>query len=517
MLEYMSAAFLEHLKIYLQSRDLDLDISLVTTLRQLHKVRGTVPANSNHIPHRFIGIFKDLASVPELRNFLSAVAYFHTQARLGLINQDGSSISDPLQIFLARGRLWQAIESMICQGPNHISGCHCDRLKHIYRTNIYHCDQYLCYAYQSGFKSKHARDRHLKIHKRSHKCPITNCLFSEIGFHDAAEFQRHTRAAHPSGTLERNHANTGALSIQPSTNLLEIFRGAVALDQRQIIEKMLIGMQEVSFLRWQWCQLIYDASSRTSSPILSCLLDQPWLNFSEFPFALAAALEAENFQNIKLLLSRGLDMSEQPDFYGLETTATVRELFKGWRQLSGYIGALRIWSPNLQAYFVHECQIQFPEQIDDPETIFSSPRIRLYIPDEVVKGFNEMKQYIIWPEAYIQGAGQAMENGYVVALRICLENGGNLNATDLIWQHSTRERRLLFHAILKGGETCAELVKLLLKHGATVDGLDLHMKGVGKKMATVEKWVGCEWEEVDRRIQAGEDLAVTPLIKKRRT
>ncbi|KAI2777342.1 hypothetical protein F4815DRAFT_495410 [Daldinia loculata] len=405
---------------------------------------------------------------------------------LGLTNRDGFSISDPLQIFLARRRLRQAIESMICQGPNHIPDCLCDHLKHLYGTKIYHCDQYFCYAYQSGFESKQARDRHLEIHKRSHKCPVENCLFSEIGFHDATEFDRHTRAAHPSGTLERNHAGPGALPIQP----------AVVLDQRQIFEEMLIGVQETTFSKYTWDRLICEASSKASSNTFSCLLDQPWLDLSKYPLALTAALEAENVPNIKLLLSHGLNMSEtSPSLYEVDAFESVRKPLARQPKLSGYIHALRTWNPKLITCLIHECQVEFPEQIDEPGMIFSSPRIGLYTPDEAMGRFNEIKQYIIWPEAYVRGVRQAVESGCAVAVRICLENGGNPN----------KGRSLLFHAIYIGNE-----------NGAEVEELDLHMKGMRKGMATIEKCFGCGWEEVVRRIQAGEDLAITPSRRKKR-
>ncbi|KAI0847594.1 hypothetical protein F5Y00DRAFT_271106 [Daldinia vernicosa] len=512
--EYMSAAFLEHLKTYLQSRDLDLDISLVTALRQLQEARGTAPVNGDHVPNRVVRTFKDLAVVPELQAFLSAAAYYQTQAKLGLTNQDGFSISDPLQIFLARRKLRQAIESMICQGPNHIFGCRCDHLKHLYGTKIYHCDQHFCYAYQSGFESKQARDRHFEIHERSHRCPMVNCLFSEIGFRDVTELQRHARAAHPPATLERNHADLGTLPIQPSDDLFEIFRSAVVLDQRQVIEEMLIRMQETSFEKGRWDQLICEASSKASSYTLSCILVQPWLDVSNYSPALSAALSAESFPNIKLLLSFGLNMSDQIDYerviYSVTGKVTVPV------RPTGYIFALSRWSPNLVAFLVNECQVEFPEQVDSPELIFIGPPTDVYTPDEAMKRFNEIKQYIVWPGVYELGVVQAMVGGCVVGVRICLENGADPNAIHRMLGDNSKANSLLYHAIYIGGERGAELVKLLLKHGVSVEGLNFHSKKMDKKMAIIERCFGYEWEEVVRRIRAGEDLTITPRRKKQR-
>ncbi|KAI1481969.1 hypothetical protein F4774DRAFT_417330 [Daldinia eschscholtzii] len=520
MFEYASAYFLEHLKTYLQSRDLDLDI-LVTTLRQLQDLRGTTPGNSDRLPTRFCRMFKDFSNVPELRDFLSLVAYTQIQAQLGLICKDGDDdclTSDPLQIFSARRRLRQAIEGTLCQGPGHIFGCRCEHLERLYGTETYYCDQYFCHAYRSGFKSKATRDCHLDIHERPHKCPASNCLFSDIGFRDTTELQRHTGAVHSLGILETTHPNSDALPIQPSSNMLDALKSAIILDQQQVVREMLIriDMGEIAIL--DLYRLLCHASWKASPGTLSCLLDQLVFDPRNYALGLAVALEAENLPNIKLLLSRGAGISTRTNT-SIRFTGIPREsLNANPLEMSGYIRALGTWSPNLLAYLVNECQIEFPEKIDRPELLFSSPRINSYTPDELMKRFDGMKQYIIWPQAYIEGIVLAVKEAKcAVAVRICLENGGNPNATAPLHSSSRKKKNMLYYAILEGDERAAEIVKVLLKYGADIKGLDLHLKKMRTKMTAIEKCFGCEWEEIVRRIQAGEDLAITPHRRKKKT
>ncbi|OTB12628.1 hypothetical protein K445DRAFT_14498 [Daldinia sp. EC12] len=429
-------------------------------------------------------------------------------AQLGLICKDGDDdclTSDPLQIFSARRKLRQAIEGTLCQGPGHIFGCRCKHLERLYGTETYYCDQYFCHAYRSGFKSKEARDRHLDIHERPHKCPASNCLFSDIGFHDTTELQRHTGAVHSLGILETTHPNSDAFHIQPSSNMFDALESAIILDQQQVVREMLIRIDAAAIAKFDHCTL-------------SCLLDHSVFGSKKHALGLAVALEAEHLPNIKLLLSRGVDILEQTSA-GYKLTGNPREsLNANPLEMSGYTRALGTWSPNLLAYLVNECQIEFPEKIDRPELLFSSPRIRSFTPDEAMKRFDGMKQYIIWPQAYAKGIVLAIKEARcAVAVRICLENGGNPNATAPRRPGSRNKRNMLHFAILKGDERAAEMVKVLLKHGAEINNSDLHSKVISKKMTAIEECFGCAWEEIVRRIRAGEDLAIIPRQRKKKT
>ncbi|KAI1470272.1 uncharacterized protein F4812DRAFT_259183 [Daldinia caldariorum] len=519
MFEYTSAFFLEHLETYLQSQGLDVDNYLITNLRQLQKTRHNISANKNHIAAQFRHMFKGLANTPDLQNFLSAVARFQTQAQHGSINQDDHSMNDPLQIFPARRRLRQAIESMLCQEPDHVVDCHCRHLERLYGAKIYHCDQYFCWAYKDGLESKEARDKHLEIHKRPHKCSMVNCLFSEIGFRDVTELRRHTEAVHTPSIFETSRQNPNSLPIQPSSNMFDALKSAIILDQQQALRDMLIGIRKENMSSNEWEILLCHACWKASSNTLSCLLDNPRLHPDLYSLGLAVALDAKNLPNVKLLLSRGTEMS---DSIRLENTwpdvpDTSFNIYPG-RYVSGYIRALGAWSPNLVAYLVNECQVEFPEAIDQPELIFGSRRISLYTPDELMKRFDGIKQYIIWPEAYTEGVIMAtIQAESAVAVRICLENGGDPNATAPLRHGSRIQKRALYHAISLGDERGAEIAKVLLKYGARTEGLDLHKKKIRRKMASIEKCFGCEWGDIVRRIQAGEDLAITPLRSQRRT
>ncbi|KAK6957593.1 hypothetical protein Daesc_000380 [Daldinia eschscholtzii] len=384
MFEYASVYFLEHLKTYLQSRDPDLDI-LVTTLRQLQYVRGTAPGDSGRLPARFCKMFKAFPNVPELRDFLSLVAYTQAQAQLGLICKDGDN-----------------------------------------------------------------------------------------------------GAVHSLGILETAHPNSDALPIQPSSNMFDALKSAIILDQQQVVREMLIRIDKGAI--------------------------------ATFNHQLAVALGAENLPNIKLLLSRGADISKQTYADTKLTGIPSESLSMDLAEMSGYTRALGTWNPNLLAYLVNECQVEFPEKIEFPEKLFGSPRISSYTPDEAMKRFDGMKQYIIWPETYVRGVEMAVRQARcAAAVRICLENGGDPNTIESPRSDGGVKKNMLYYAIREGGERAAEIVKVLLKHGADIKGLDLHIKTMRRKMKAIEKCFGYEWDEVVRRIQAGEDLAITPRRRKNRT
>ncbi|KAI1802020.1 hypothetical protein F4811DRAFT_555212 [Daldinia bambusicola] len=506
MFEYTSAFFLEHLKTYLRSRNPNSDASLVTALRKLQEVRGNIPANDHRIPVRFFRMFKDLANVPDLQSFLSAVAYFQTQAQTRSISQDDPSIHDPLQIFLARRRLRQALESLLCQQPDHTADCRCEYLTRHYGAKIYHCDQYFCFAYKNGFESKEAREAHLKIHERPHKCPIVDCLFSDIGFHDATDLQKHTGIQHAK-VVKENRTELDKLLAQSRGDVFTVLTEAIRLKQLQTMRDVLAEEHLGFFYREnepKWLALGQLAALTAPPDILACLLDHGKFTWTFSAQALALALETGNLPNIKVLLSREVDMEKQEIIKRKDLPHLNGPYDTDPQPLCGYVRALRLWSPELITYLVNDCQVEFPEEIDKPEMIFSNPRISSYIPDEATQRFDGIKQYIIWPEAYTKGVIVAIKYAKsATAVKICLENGGDPNATA---PHSKTQRSALYHAILLGGQKGAEIAKVLIKYGASLDGLDLHTKKMSGKMASILEFFGDEWEEVVHRMQGDEDL-----------
>ncbi|KAI1103967.1 hypothetical protein F4804DRAFT_211097 [Jackrogersella minutella] len=516
MFEYASVAFLEHLKASLDNQDSSQGTRLLTALSRLQENRTNGSIDVSHVPKQVVHMFKKFAHKPDIQAFLSIVAYSQRKAQLGLLSQDeatDSSLNDPLKVLLARRNFRRRLEDMLCQESYHTSGCHCDDLKRLYGQKLYHCDQYFCYAYIRGFESKRARDQHSTLHQRPHKCSAASCLFAEVGFGDLKELQRHVDAAHCSQMTEEDLSDPPLLSIQLSNDKINILRDAVALDQAQLV-KELLG-QDISWEYETYSGIVSLASWRASTETLSYLLDSvekhPYYHNPiytlDLQYSLAIALEVENLPNIKVLLSHGAKMSRRATINtSLFEKIPQGRTYKINYSMTGYMRALSLWSPDLIAYLVNECHVEFPAQIENSEYIFEDPAIWKVTVDEARKRFSGIKQYIIWPEAYARGVASATARGCVLGARICLENGGDPDGVD--GQTSRLGWTALHHAVRLASKDSAQIVKLLLQHGVN---LEQHVNVRAQKFKTmkkIERWFGFEWEEIVRRIQAGEDLAI---------
>ncbi|KAI4861312.1 hypothetical protein F4820DRAFT_461052 [Hypoxylon rubiginosum] len=515
MFEYASTEFLEHLLSSFGSRGSDVDSRLLATTIRFQETRAHDYIDISLIPKHFTYMFESFANNPELHAVLSAVMHFQRKARLGLLDNHevtDSSTNDPLRLFLARRRFRQSLESIVCVKPNQ------ETLKRLYGTKLYHCDQYFCHAYRNGFESPRARDQHLGIHNRSYKCPVANCLFAEIGLRNTSELQTHRETAHPSRTFEKDPIPSTS-PRQPLANAYEVVRDAVMLDEVENIKWLLSLSENKTFKPWDAKEIFglagWKASPDTLSYLISELKYEKFSRFEPLEYTLATALETENLPNIKLLLSHGAKMSTviqiEPRvltrFPKKRSSSCVRDHVR----YSGYIRALGLWSPDLMAYLTNECKVDLPVQIKNPEGIFEDPAIYGTNHDDARKRFSGIKQYILWPEAYKKGAWAAATNGHTLAVRICLENGGDPNAAskpDRKKESSAPIKGALYQAVKSGSRRGAEVVKVLLQYGANPN---IHCGRMEKLlgMKNIEKRFGFPWKEIVQRIQAGEDLAIT--------
>ncbi|KAI1379439.1 hypothetical protein F4677DRAFT_332829 [Hypoxylon crocopeplum] len=511
LFEYASMMFLEHLKPSLGMPELDR--RLVSLLSRLREIRSNRSLDISNIPKRFAHMFKSFADMPELQALLSAVAYSQAKAQLGLPDQDGtvdSPNNEPLELFSARHKFRTNLEGMLCHESDHEPGCRCEALKHLYGTKIYHCDQQFCDAYRTGFESKLLRDQHSDIHRRLHKCSVTDCLFAEVGFCNAAELQRHMSASHPS-QISREGGTDPDMSRIPHDMRYHVLRDAVMLNQIGL--QKLIPMNISNLESWKRGELLRLASRKGSTEILSYLFDE-FKQLTELYHSLerllAIALEVKNLPNIKFLLGRGANMSTGVDipegiFWGIPRISRESELY-----FTGYGRALSHWSPDLMSYLTNECHVDFAVQAVKPRELFYNPATRNVTLEDARKRFEGIKKYIIGPEEVCaRGAVWTAIAGNAVGTRICLENGGDPNA--LTYAGSSKrgkERCALYYAVKSGTRGGAETVKALLQYGA-----DPESQGV-RELAGMKKieryYFGFAWEEIVSRIQAGEDLAIAP-------
>jgi hypothetical protein len=107
-----------------------------------------------------------------------------------------STIEAPLTIFTTYGRVYDTLDSMLCQGKKHRVGCHCQELRSLYGSLLFKCNRVACYYHRKGFENSQDRDRHLQEHERPFKCPKAACLYGDIGFKSQANLAQHMEESH---------------------------------------------------------------------------------------------------------------------------------------------------------------------------------------------------------------------------------------------------------------------------------------------------------------------------------
>jgi hypothetical protein len=182
-----------------------------------------------------------------------------------------------------------------------------------------------------------------------------------------------------------------------------------------------------------------------------------------FDGALGEALEVENLPNIKLLLSRGASILGNHNL----------------------LCALKHWDGDLMQFLVEDCGItlptQWPDKTGPPATIFEAPGLAGASAEDVRRRFEEVKPYILWPEAFTLAPSWAVRSGSPALVRISLENGGDPNKKRVGYGSALQQVAAMEHE-----SKSTEMMKLLLEHGADLnergpknDGTALHEVAAG--------------------------------------
>jgi hypothetical protein len=251
------------------------------------------------------------------------------------------------------------------------------------------------------------------------------------------------------------------------------------------------------------------AAWKASPDILLCLLDhvdsldQKAKTDIYLDSALAMAIHGPVLPNIKILLSRGANIMS-PSSLNFSLTGL------GWPYdigCSGLLRALMLWDKELIRYLIEECGVTLPQKwpnttshMQHPANIFRRPRVLGKTLNDARRQFEEMKPYIIWPEAIEIGPYYAASRpANVLSAKICLENGGD---PDSQWMTESA----LYCAVREGIREGPEVAKALLQHGANprANGAGIMESLAGMKR--IERYFGTSWNDIVRRTQAGEDL-----------
>ena len=210
---------------------------------------------------------------------------------------------DPLTISSTQVRVFQLLESIVCQTSSHQENCKCNTMKGIYGPRLFKCNRFGCLLFRSGFESAKDRDLHLRTHDRPYRCDRPKCEFGQIGFSSQTRLNAH---------MKQHQANESTLQL-PLFNItdcddMEIFLlDAVEANNLDVIRKS--ASEVPSFAE----QLIRKALQYGSRQMLESLLAAcSSLRVAEL-CVLPWAVEANNLEAAQILLDQGHPVRQMKD------------------------------------------------------------------------------------------------------------------------------------------------------------------------------------------------------------
>ena len=334
-------------------------------------------------------------------------------------------------------------------------------LKRLYGTRLFHCRKPFCSAYTRGFETKESLAEHIEVHSLNHRCGFAGCIFANIGFRSSDELSRHVKSSHE--TLDVPDPSTSSIEFTAfPADQEQLFSDAVVYGHFDAVRRL------ASRSVLEKCRSVITLAGWFSPPdLLSWLLDHEYFAISlskKMNEALHAAIEGENLPNIKLLLSRGADISSGDSLY-VSKIAQYTTIPNETVHMPGVLRALRRWNVTLMKFLVEECGVTIPRTWDGDKKqlgyIFGAAHLSDATPEHVRSLFNAMKSYIPWPEVYTMGPYFAVNAGPAL-VRISLENGGDPNGSPDLGDYSPLTR--LPNSSLN--QHWLEIMELLLEYKA---------------------------------------------------
>jgi hypothetical protein len=381
---------------------------------------------------------------------------------------------------------------MICPGSKQTSLC--QDLFRLYGNALYHCDVYHCLAFRKGYDSAWTRDGHIQTHTHISRCP-------DIRYTDDNQS--------PDGDARQSESDTELLEVSKD-DCYQVLKDGVCSGSLDLIRNLWPEEQlgpEISRI------LVQLATVKNSPHMVEFIISKcpPDDREERKADALAVAIETENLDCIKALLSIGAQMEISAlicdEVYGHVPLKRLRGnvLRKGNRQQrigkpSGFHRAFSLLRPGLMSFLVDECGITVSPHLDNLEELFAHIGFRNAHSDEVSRRLEAMKTYIHedWEARGVYEHGLQELLKQVVpeeALRFFLENGADPNQL----QHALDRR---------GGQHLVEALWVLLRYGADPNhpSLQKGTKSWEKLQQKLRSDYDMSWEEFAKRAKAGESL-----------
>jgi len=423
------------------------------------------------------------------------------------------------------------VEAMLCSSTVHRPGCVCDRLRSLYGPNSFYCTWALCEKFGSGFATKDRRDAHLAHHRRDFTCPAEGCPRGIRGFHSQTELERH---ASEHGSHQESTSSFGTTVARPTYSFdwarpgsladPDVLTDAIESGQTSLFLELLrnFPITDKSVAKY----LLPFAAWKATPTMLEDILKSSDLKLEvELNRMLAWAIESQNMLNVKSLLERGADISASVPLldanFAHSTSGRAMNILNmsharrknvnsvsdaTFVSLTGIARAISLLCPEVVEFLIHDCGVRLIRLEEDSRRVFQYPAITGLAPAEIRSRLAKMKQYIWLPVC--QSQGHLVYRSVPELLEFCLQNGLDPNG-------QLGSKSLLTHSIVTD-DGRPKNVKVLLQNGAdpSLPSQEEMILAQRRGMRNLIRYFGDSWENIVKRIQAGEDIERVPPRKR---
>ncbi|KAF2179185.1 hypothetical protein K469DRAFT_801445 [Zopfia rhizophila CBS 207.26] len=461
--------------------------ALCTTISEFLELRNNNEFLAGPIKPSSLIDFRSFQSRHSMQISLAHVQDFLNKLEKGLLHTDEKNWvdADPTMTSAALVQLRWQIENLLCPGRDHRPGCSCQVINDLYGINLYRCDRPFCRFYRTGFATRIERDEHRKIHSRPYKCSDPGCPFAKLGFRSQSDLTRHSSEHRIEQYAENGPITSASTDRIPKPDLAHLLKDAVCHDQIDHVRQLLQSAIKANFTLLQEC-----AAKYASSAMVRCIRDEATKQGVELNIedALSAAISAENVLTLRTLIT-------DADLIMTRNRASVGKMEKIFRERMRC--AFNVGNVDIMDMLVDHGKLVLPS--DCPPQLLKGIIFSKRNEIEKARRLLSMKKYIIWPQAFTDGVTFATVAGSITSLQFCLDNGGSANSRAN--SKRSRSRSVLWECGKRGTTRHAEVVKLLLQHGADPGANDgiTRLKGMRK----IEKYFKMSWSELIMQTQPG--------------
>lgn len=411
-----------------------------------------------------------------------------------------STIEAPLTIFTTYGRVYDTLDSMLCQGKKHRLGCHCQELRSLYGSLLFKCDRVACYYHRKGFENSQDRDRHLQEHERPFKCPKAACLYGDVGFKSQANLAQHMKESHRNEKLtEIKHPPIQEID---SESLEAVLTEAINAGEAEFVSRFLGSIPERLA-----DELYLMALNHSNSAVVEIFLrsgmspDRVYLGrhseeTDNYQIPLICAVRACKLDIVKCLLtwrcdfyrqsshSKGLnfDLRDRRWIFAQKSALDHALMLRSTRRCLETVQVLKDHGYDISKRVLNISDHIHSGDCQGDEDVISLIEIFMGLPNSG-DTYNSLLSSV------------AQYHPSIAVITYLLQKGADVNSRG----HSDLSTRgtALYYACTKTSQNAAYMTKFLLESGADpalkVGG---RLPGERRGAKNISKWLGVTWEEL---------------------